>query len=249
MERTLQEMRSQDIDVLSQKRSGIRIKALRDHGYRNMADIYAASQYQLASVYGISADAARTIKAATNEVAQDMARTVKLKISSDERTAAATALLKAAYKYEQIRKAAQMITPEINSRLEAATQQTSYLATLNNNVCWVFSDLTQKKQYIQAYQSIDAGLAPSVIRIIQAYSQAVLQDPVVSDAWIWDDFSQRSIEYFNLLDELCPGVFGNDDLQYGLPEDLAREIQEQVYFPQGLKVTLRNCRKLICNFG
>ena len=116
MERTLMEMRNQDIEALTQRRAGIRIKALRDHGYRNMADLYAASQYQLASVYGISADAAKVIKAATNEIAQEVAKTIKLKISSDERTPAATALLKAAYKYDRVRKAGKFITPDIQKK-------------------------------------------------------------------------------------------------------------------------------------
>lgn len=239
MERTLQEMRKQDIDILSQKRSGIRLKALRDRGYRNMADIYAASQYQLASVYGISADSAWQIKGAANEIAQDIAKTIKLKISSDERTPAATALLKAVCKYELIRKAAEVITPDIRKRLDVASQNTSYLATLKNNICWVFSNPVQKKRYVEAYQSIEAGLNPSVKTAVQNYYQNICTESQVSDAWAWMDFSQRSIEYFNLLEDLCPGVFGNDDLLYGLPEDLAREIQDQVYFPNGLKVSLR----------
>lgn len=239
MEQTLREMRKQDIDVLSQKRSGIRLKALRDRGYRNMADVYAASQYQLASVYGISADSAWQIKSAANEIAQDIAKTVKLKINSDERTQAATALLKAAFKYDRIRKASQYITPDIKKRLDNANVQTSYLSTLNNNVCWVFSNAYQKNRYIQSYQSVETGIAPAMVNAIQSFQRDVQQDPYIPDNQIWSDFGQRSIEYFNLLEDLCPGVFGNDDLLYGLPEDLAREIQDQVYFPNGLKVTLR----------
>ena len=61
---------------------------------------------------------------------------------------------------------------------------------------------------------------------------------VTPDA-VWQDFSINSISYFNTLEELIPGIFGNGDMVYGLPEDLAREIQDQTYFPQGLKVTLR----------
>ena len=239
MERTLQELRNQDLDVLSMKRSGIRIKALRDHGYRNIAEVFAASQYQLASVYGISEDSAWQIKAAAKEIAEEVAKTIKLKINSDERTNAATSLLKAAYKYDRIKNADRLITPDIRKRLEDANTQTSYLSTLNNNICWVFSNPAQKKRYIQAYQSIENGLAPAVINVIQRYYDNVRLDPMITDTQVWNDFNQRSIEYFNLLEDLCPGVFGNDDLLYGLPEDLAREIQEQVYFPNGLKVSLR----------
>lgn len=239
MEKTLQELRNQDLDVLSQKRSGIRIKALRDHGYRNIADLYAATQYQLASVYGISADAARVIKAATNEIARDVAKTIKLKISSDEKTPAASALLKAAYKYERIKKAGKSISPSIRGKLDDAVKKTIVLGDLTNNLGWVFADAEKRKSYVQAYQSLDSCLTPETVSAVQQFINDVQSDLPISDAYIWADFNQRSIEYFNLLEDLCPGAFGNDDTLYGLPEDLAREIQDQVYFPQGLKVSLR----------
>ena len=239
MERTLMEMRNQDIEALTQRRTGIRIKALRDHGYRNMADLYAASQYQLASVYGISADAAKVIKAATNEIAQEVAKTIKLKISSDERTPAATALLKAAYKYDRVRKAGKFITPDIQKKIDDAVRLSSSLRGLDNNLSWVFAAPAQRKQYVDAYQSLEASLSPGVLNAIRQFAQDVQGDTAISDNAVWNDFSERSIEYFNLLEDLCPGAFGNDDLLYGLPEDLAKEIQDQVYFPNGLKVTLR----------
>lgn len=239
MERAMQELRNHDLDVLSQKRSGLRIKALRERGYRNLADIQAASVHQLASIHGISADAAHVIKATCNEVAQEIARTVKLKINSDERTPAATALLKATYRFDRIRKAERSITPDVRKRLEETGKYTSYLSTLNNNLCWEFSNTVQKKRYIQSYQAIESGLSSSEAGVVKQYAYDVLNETPVTDTQVWADFVHRSIDYFNLLEELCPGLFGNDDLLYGLPEELAREIQDQVYFPQGLKVTLR----------
>ena len=55
----------------------------------------------------------------------------------------------------------------------------------------------------------------------------------------WDDFKNNPISYFNILEEIVPGVLGNDDRLYGLPEDLAREIQEECFFPDGLNCELR----------
>ncbi len=239
MERTLEELRNQDIDVLSLKHTGIRIKALREYGYRNMADLYAASLYQLASVYGISLDSARVIKRTVNEIAQEVAKTVKLKISSDERTEAATAVLKAAWQYDYYKKASRSITPDCKKQLKESGFHAAVLSGLHNNLCWILTTPSQKQQFIKAYQSAAANLNPSLINAVQTYSRAVMKDVQITDDQVWADFSSRSIEYFNLLEELYPGAFGNDDLLYGLPEDLAREIQEQVYFPDGLKVSLR----------
>ena len=43
----------------------------------------------------------------------------------------------------------------------------------------------------------------------------------------------------DVLEDISPGVLGNDDSVYGLPEDLAREVQEECFFPDGLLCELR----------
>ena len=55
----------------------------------------------------------------------------------------------------------------------------------------------------------------------------------------WQDFSCNSIRFFNTLEDINPGILGTDDAVYGLPEDLAREIQDQAFFPDGLLCELR----------
>ena len=49
----IQQLREQDVDVLSQAKKELRIKLLREAGYRNLADIQAASVYNLSSISGI----------------------------------------------------------------------------------------------------------------------------------------------------------------------------------------------------
>lgn len=58
-----------------------------------------------------------------------------------------------------------------------------------------------------------------------------------SDAW--QAFSENPIRFTNDLEDIDPSVLGNDDSVYGLPEDLAREIQEECFFPEGLLCDLR----------
>ena len=41
------------------------------------------------------------------------------------------------------------------------------------------------------------------------------------------------------MEETNPGLLGTDDVIFGLPEELAREIQGQAFFPDGLLCTLR----------
>ena len=50
----------------------------------------------------------------------------------------------------------------------------------------------------------------------------------------WADFSENSIRFFNTLEDINPGILGTDDAGYGFPEELARKIQEQGFFPDCL---------------
>ena len=46
------------VEELNRDKKGIRVKALRDHGYNNYADILTARDYDLSAVRGISEDTA-----------------------------------------------------------------------------------------------------------------------------------------------------------------------------------------------
>lgn len=56
------------IEEINRDKRGIRIKALRDYGYRTIADISTASVYAIAFVHGISEDAAYSIKRIVNDI-------------------------------------------------------------------------------------------------------------------------------------------------------------------------------------
>ncbi len=55
----------------------------------------------------------------------------------------------------------------------------------------------------------------------------------------WTDFTQDSVTYNSILEDLCPGMVGSDDAIYGLPEELALEIQNEPIYSEGLNCTLR----------
>lgn len=49
------------VEELNRDKKGIRVKALRNHGYNNYADILTARDYDLSAVRGISEDTASPI--------------------------------------------------------------------------------------------------------------------------------------------------------------------------------------------
>ena len=59
----LQMLKNIPVEELNRDKRGIRVKALRDYGFTNVASVYTASAPSLACVHGISDESAHTIKA------------------------------------------------------------------------------------------------------------------------------------------------------------------------------------------
>ena len=104
---------------------------------------------------------------------------------------------------------------------------------------WLLSSKTKKQKAVEAYNSLiglidgDYGSEAET----QISNADVIDRSSNSDAW--QDFATNSVRFFNDLEDINPGVLGNDDSMYGLPEDLAREVQEECFFPDGLLCELR----------
>ncbi len=94
------------IEEVNRDKKGIRVKALRDYGYKTMADISAASVSSIASVHGISEDAAYTIKRIVNDIVSKARQGVKISLSTDSRSKEETELVLALSQYRRSRNVA-----------------------------------------------------------------------------------------------------------------------------------------------
>ena len=236
--RVMEQLRGFEVESLSQRRSGIRVKALRDAGYNTIEDVFCATVSNLASVHGISEDAANIIKTESRKMAQDVQKTVKLKISSDDRKPEITALLTAVYSFIR-NKAVVDSTESIDKSSKIAVKGIDAFSGLNNVFSWVFLPDRGRAYYSGIYRELSSLIDSDYPRAITAFHARVAHIERYNSTEVWGHFANHSIDYFNVLEQLVPGILGNGDTLYGLPEDLAREIQDQTFFPQGLKVTLR----------
>ncbi len=236
---TLQHMRDYDVETLSQKRPGIRTKLLRSAGYETVADVYIATTSNLASIYGISFEAAWDIKEAAKEICEALSNGLHLKISSDEQSQEVTELLAALYNYRHFKSLFDADKSEYEEAFQRAKGYAECLNSLKNNLCWVMATKDQKGIYSSAFLSLSNLFSGWFADKVESFAKSVFTPSTLTHNQLWKDFTDNSISYYNTLEELVPGILGNGDMVYGLPEDLAREIQDQTYFPQGLKVTLR----------
>ena len=227
------------VEDINRDKRGFRVKALRDYGYTTMADLAAASRHHLSSVRGISEDAAYSIKRIVNEIVDQAAKGVKIKLSIDNKTPESTNLISAIYKYNQ-----SLPISEICRKLEFDNKSSIEYALTDAIPCmygirWFFTSKSKKQKAEEAclyLKSLSEGAYK------KSLSDSLFElDTIKRSANIraWNDFSTNSIRFINILEEVVPGILGGDDKNYGLPEELAQEIQDQAFFPDGLLCDLR----------
>ena len=227
------------IEEINRNKQGFRVKALKNYGYRTIADIATASVYSIASVHGISEDKAYQIKKAVNDIVSKTRQGAKIKLSVDNRSEEATSLVNALYKYRR----SQLIVDDSRKLLQENKQAIDCavedLNVATGSLKWLFSSKVKKQKATEAY-SILTNLIDGTYgheAKTQISSVDIIDRSLNSEAW--HDFSMNSVRFFNDLEDINPGVLGNDDSMYGLPENLAKEIQEECFFPEGLLCELR----------
>lgn len=227
------------VEELNRDRRGFRVKSLRDNGYQSIADIMGASVHSLASISGISDEAAYSIKKTAEKIVSATRQSVKIKLSEDNKTPAATQAVLAISKY----RSGGQYGAEVKKLIKNCGREIEYaiedLQTAAGGLKWMFSSKLKKQKAIDAYESLSELLQGAYFSKATEILAALENVEAETGSAAWADFSENSIRFFNTLEDINPGILGTDDAVYGLPEELARKIQEQGFFPDGLLCELR----------
>ncbi len=232
-------LESVPVDELNRDKRGFRIKALIGNGYSTVADIMNASKYSLEMINGISADGAYAIKRAAAKIAAQARTGAKLRISTDNKTPEATAVITAVHKYILGHSAAETCRKLLalnGSQIELAIGE---LSPGMGSIKWFFASYQAKEKAESAYKFLSESFSGSYGSEARAAIYAIDSAKFSSSSDAWNSFSDNPIPFFNILEDLCPGVLGTDDPVYGLPEDLAKDVADECLYPDGLRCTLR----------
>lgn len=232
-------LRQIPVDEINRGKRGFRVKALREHGFSTVADLSAATIYNISSIHGISVDSAYAIKNAVNELVDQARKEAKIRLSIDNKTYASTRLVAAVSRYRR-----SLDYVENCRRLLADYERTIQyaledMAPGQSGFRWLFTSKGKKQRAEEAFSRLTNLLETEYGKEAKAtlYELDLLTATSATDAW--DDFSKNAVRFFNVLEDVCPGLMGTDDAVYGLPEELAREIQDECFFPEGLLCELR----------
>lgn len=239
MQEVMNVLRGVPVDELTKQKKGLKIKPLLDHGYRTIADIYSSTPYRLASIRGISQDAAYTIIRIAKDFANKTFKEIHIKLSTDNKTKQATELVKNIYAYNLARPLVSSCNRYINEYEEQIDDLCNLVKPGKNALRWLFTSKATKERANFAYQKLTELWQGEYGSQTKALINDLKNIGNASASEAWTDFAAQSPAYFSVLEDVNPGLLGTSDAVYGLPEELAQKIQDQCFFPDGLLCTLR----------
>lgn len=227
------------VEEVNRDKKGIRVKSLKDAGYNSIADLHAATYYNLVDVNGISEESAGLIKQIVGEIVKEASKGVKLKISTDNKTDETTRLINCISRYRQMLTLAQISNEILKANVREIDYAIEELSAATNSIKWFFAGSSRKGRAEDAYGILSLLLNEGYGKDVNTVIRSVEKVQNQTNSQAWEDFSENSIQFINTLESLVPGLVGSDDTVYGLPEELAREIQDEAFFPEGLNCELR----------
>lgn len=230
------------IDELNSDHSGIRIKLLKQNGINSIYSAIERSQWDLESISGLGEDSAYEIKRKAEEFKKAIASTTYVSLNSDNKDRYSTEVVRYLCWILRNRPVLDSLNDEKSEILSEMHHCVDIPSKMNDARTFVFG--TEKdRSVILGYKN---RLCDSVTkaRVIQKKAKSINEKKLISAKEAWEDFEHNTAVYFSILERLVPELMGNADSRYGLPGFLADEIQDEVFFPDGLLCSLRRYQEI-----
>ena len=234
-------LRSIPIEELNREKKGYRVKLLRDYGYETLADFLYAPKSSVMAIGGIGSNSVHSMLETANEIAEITRQSVKIKLSSDDKTPESSALLTAILQYQRFHAVADECRKLLTEYRSTAEEAMESLKPASWAIKWLFASKVKKQKAIESY-----GVLNELINSDFGLKAEACTEDLDNTGYInitrdeaWESFASNPVRFFNDLEKIDPGVLGNDDSVYGLPEDIAAAIQEEEFLSEGLLCELR----------
>lgn len=236
----METLKNVPVEEINRGDTRLRVSALREAGFTNMAEIFGASAQNLSDIYGISEDSGKLIKKIAEDRFSLVKGQTKLKLSADGKTSETTALVMAISSYRRLCALSETVSYVLNTYEEQLGFAFEDITPALNGFKLFFTGKDKKATAEKAYNYLVLLLGGEfgekcgyTVNEISALSN-------IQPREAWRDFQDNTADFFGIIEALEPGLLGNTDTKYGLPEELAGDIAGENILSEGLLCRLRN---------
>ena len=227
------------IEEINRDKKGFRVKLLQDCGYHTIADISDVSPLTLERINGIGYEGAVQIRQSVDNIISNAKSVVKIKLSEDNKSTEATKLVQAVSKYKFGEKHFATVRQLLSDNKSIIEKSINDLKPATGGLKWLFTSGSKKQLAIEAYRTLNNLINGEYYKKSQESLDAIKKINAITPYSAWIDFSENSIRFFKIIEDIAPGRIGSDDSVYGLPQELANEVQNEEFFSDGLLCDLR----------
>lgn len=233
------------VDELSNYKSGLKIKTLKDNNINTFADLEKVSTITLIDINGISEESALLIKKVFDDIYQDIKKDMKLKLNADDKNDYSTELIKAIYIYKHNYQPIKEIKHFYSQNYNLVNGLIDTTMVMASNVKWFFTSKAKKQTALSAFDKLQQLIKTETFVNIQHTQQQIENNYNASKYELWTDFVENNIEYFTTLEDIVPDLISKTESDIkGLPEELAQNISNVNLNLLGLNCTLRKYQEL-----
>ena len=233
-------LRGMDVETVNRDHIGLRVSALRAAGIENMEQLCALTAEDINAVRGIGDEAAWLLYTMAGRIRREAETGLRLRVSLDDRNAAAEKLLriaKTAMETDDAVREAQAIYREYHDSVASAYADAKPAA---GSFGWLFLPKEKKERALDAaaylYELLTGEYGERVRALVQRYDARQIPD----GPDIWEDFRRSSAAYYARLDVFARALSTRIDNSYsGLPEELVRQVEMEPVYVDALRASLR----------
>lgn len=220
---------------------GLRVNSLKENGYSSIKDVLKSTVWTISAVYGISENTAYDIIRYAKSIKERTRQSISLKFDETVRSKESTMLLNEVYQYDKyldLINIYQSLHAKYSKFYNAINENNDKKFTIED---WYKSPYSLKIKIFKYYKFLESDehfeYLEKVENLFVKWNSVEISK--ITNDELWKYYKENSARIYSILDQLLPGLFGNSDVFYGLPEQLAEEIKEECFFPDGLLTTLR----------
>ncbi|MGZ4314193.1 MAG: DEAD/DEAH box helicase [Gaiellaceae bacterium] len=230
----------------------LRLGALKDAGYRTVADIASASRWELERVPSVGPQTASQALAAARQLETAIGDDMAIRLDPDLKGVAETELLASLRAFDEADRAISPIAEELADLQRELGRLADEAAPAGGRFRLLLAGRRRRGAAHEAVSRLEQVLSLPATTVLEAQltsAEGVLASPVQDADALWRDYERRSPEYFGLLGEVGDLRLDLDAAQGFLPSEIAERVKEQQLDDSFLEVSLRGYQAFGAKFA